>query len=461
MRDKVFIVWSGSSVVAKKVEDLLRSPQYGYDPYSGGNMENDSLFISIGDTVINQMKKCNQAIVIFEKKKDGSVSNNLFFELGYVLSRYGTRKVHCVMRESDDIDIPSDFDSCFVQKIACSNDEEFVQGIVEYFVNRQKMSITENKMSLINNRYIIHDKLVAHYSPNGSQCSDYELAQYVLFYTQACYMFGDGKTIIQELETLNRDHSNEFSDELRIAVDISLNFLKLVEKIPSEGVAYLDESECLETFAYYDSLERSANFYTNDIFYRWARVYAYQHRTFFSMICGNDDDGLDTEDRIYYYNDTIKYARLALKAIDELEESTKRWENNDSNGIFSLFRAYLHRNMYVAISFIDANDPDESKAIAEEGDNALERLKMTTIERHQLKQFFSNGNIDTKLYDNFCMEYYLALKDFLDSDLSKLLDRQTIRRCKKEIGAYLDRERGQRVQNIYLQQIEAWYNANK
>ena len=100
MKDKIFIVWSGSNKIALKVKEVLES-KYNYLCSIGGNSDNDSTFSSIGDTVLQQIKNCNQAIVIFQNKENGAVSNNLFFELGYVLARYGQKKIHCVKRKNE------------------------------------------------------------------------------------------------------------------------------------------------------------------------------------------------------------------------------------------------------------------------------------------------------------------------------------------------------------------------
>ncbi len=163
MKDKVFIAWSGSNSIALEVKRLLEK-DYNYVCSIGGNSDNSSKFSSVGDTVIQQIKSCNQAIVIFQNRKDGAVSNNLFFELGYVMAMYGMKKVHCVKRANEDVVLPSDFDNSFVEALDDRNDAtSFAQEIVAYFIGRQKMSINENKMYLINNRYLIHDKIVSHY----------------------------------------------------------------------------------------------------------------------------------------------------------------------------------------------------------------------------------------------------------------------------------------------------------
>ena len=142
MKDNIFIGWSGSSDIAVAVKKELES-KYNYRCFIGGNADNSSSFASVGDTVIRQIKSCNQAIIIFQNRSDGAVSNNLFFELGFVLASYGQPKVHCVKRETERIVLPSDFDNSFVEAVS---DDDFVGGIIKYFIDRQKLSVNTNKI---------------------------------------------------------------------------------------------------------------------------------------------------------------------------------------------------------------------------------------------------------------------------------------------------------------------------
>ena len=180
MKDRVFIAWSGTSELALRVKHILEN-RCNYKCFIGGNGTNDSNFASVGDTVLQQIKSCNQAIIIFQKRGDGLISNNLFFELGYALASYGLTKVHCVKLANEDLMLPSDFDNSFVEPIDDTDTDTLVEGIVNYFLARQKLSVNTNKMYLINNRYLIKEYIKRHFSEQGSKCSDYELVQYLLF----------------------------------------------------------------------------------------------------------------------------------------------------------------------------------------------------------------------------------------------------------------------------------------
>ena len=314
MKDKVFIAWSGSNEIAFRVKSILEK-KYNYVCSIGGNSDNNSKFSSVGDTVIQQIKSCNQAIVIFQNRRDGSVSNNLFFELGYVMAMYGMKKVHCVKRKNEEVILPSDFDNSFVETLNESGDDEaFAKNIVSYFISRQKMSINENKMYLINNRYIIHDKIVSHYSESGSKCSDYELAQYILFYMQAAHMFGDEKKTRKEISRFKQQHNYEFSNELSIAINMCLSFFDMLTNIKySEALndVYIDQ----------DTFWKFKNEYTNyyaeiiddDIgtFDEWAKLFIYEHLNYaFMLFARNETNSTDITKMLY--NKSKEYAMKVL-----------------------------------------------------------------------------------------------------------------------------------------------------
>lgn len=443
MKDRVFIAWSGSNEEAKKVKRILET-QYNYVCCIGGNADNSSKFSSVGDTVIQQIKTCNQAIVIFQNRADGAVSNNLFFELGYVLSMYGTRKIHCVKRSDEDVVLPSDFDNSFVQPIS-DTEKPFAEGIVDYFMSRQKMSVNENKMFLINNRYLLHDKIESHYSEAGSKCSDYELAQYVLFYMQAAHMFGDEKKVYNEMHEFKQRHNYEFSGELALAVNICLSFFNMVIHIKLEkdtSEVYIDRNIFWSFKSEYEHYIIAAVDDDIGIFDEWANVFIYEHLTFAYMLYANNNENNEMM-RKMLHSKSKEYAYKTIEAIEILCQRSPCRENNDEIGLISLVRAYVYRNLFL------------SKKILEE-DDAGEWLRKTLDVRASLKNNFTRGTVDTQLYNNFCMEYYLSLVNYLDNKhdidpFEKLMYRS-------EMLEYVQSVQEENNSNAYIQQIAMWCN---
>lgn len=448
MKDKVFIGWSGSNKAALEVKKLLEQNN-SYVCSIGGNSDNNSQYSSVGDTVLQQIRECNQAIIIFQNRADGAVSNNLFFELGYVLSLYGQKKVHCVKRAHEQVVLPSDFDNSFVEAIDDSgvNGKTFEQGIVEYFIGRQKMSITDNKMYLINNRYILHDKIQSHYSETGSKCSDYELAQYIMFYMQAAHMFGDEKKILKEISDFKQAHHYDFSPELALAVNICLSFFDLVLNIQVE-------KETAEVFVEKKLFWRVKQDYTHylnqiicdetGIFDEWAQTFIYEHLTYAHMLVSNNKS-LTYEVRKSLKEEAITYGNITIEKINDLLKQAPSKENNDEIGLISLLKAYVYRNIFLAKQFLGAQD-------------VFEWIDKTLKERESLKNNFSRGTIDTQLYNNFNMEYYLALVNYLS--FNKNIDHFELEMYKDEIYDYLNSIKNDDSGNAFLKQIAYWYDCH-
>lgn len=445
MKDKIFIGWSGSNDIALKIKKILEN-EYNYICCIGGNSDNSSNYASVGDTVIQQIKTCNQAIMIFQNKTGGSISNNLFFELGYVFSSYGAKKVHCVKKNDEQIILPSDFDNSFVEPIRADDEDLFIEGIIKYFLSRQKMSIDVNKMMLINNRYKIHDILQSHYSEVGSRCSDYELAQYVLFYMQAAQMFGDCIDVQRELQEFKRNHYHEFSSELELAIDVALNFFDLSRAVRAAegGRIYVDESTYFKFISTETEILDDIEDDEAGTFDEWARVFTSQHMTWaHNLYCGNIEE-VDAEMQEEGYNKTITSASLCLKYVEVLEASTPSKENNDEMGLISLLKSYVYRNVYIA-----------KKALKH--DDMMEWLEMAKKERKTLLRNFDRGALDSKLYDNFRFEYYLLLAEWLD-EKGETIDKFEKKMHLKEIKSYLKEINEEENINVYVTRIGEFCN---
>ena len=445
MKDRIFIGWSGDNAVALKVKNVLEM-RCNYKCAIGGNSDNDSKMASIGDTVIQQIKSCNQAIIIFQNRADGSVSNNLFFELGYTFASYGIAKIHCVRRSGELIKLPSDFDSAFVQPIDDSDEEKFVGGIVRYFLDRQKLSVNTNKMYLIDNRYIIRGMLKSHFSEQGSKCSDYELAQYLLFYMQAAYMFDDVKTIREEILAFKAANQHNFSTELAFAVNLSLSFFDLVLNVRNgdNGTLYIDKPTYHAFKAQYDALASELEDDPEGIFDNWAMLFLCNHMTYGNSLYTNCPD-LTPDRRKKIAQRVCDWADKCDVCAKQLKENAPLVENNDHIGILSFMLAYDYRNRFLAEHILGSPD-------------YLKWLELTRKERISLKKHFGYGSIDTHLSANIDMEYYLNLIEYLSFADELDLDEDDVEVYLDEIKGYLDREKNKTDQSKYIERIDFIYN---
>lgn len=442
MKGKVFIGWSGTLDIALRVKAALERGGNGYVCYTGGNDDNSSVNLSIGDTVLKQMNDCNQAIMIFQNKPStNEVSANLLFELGYLMSELGVQKVHCVRRAADTIVLPSDFDNALVAPIDCSDEQGFADGIVAYFQKRQKLAIDKNKMMLIDKRHVIRDYIDNHYI--CSKCSDYELAQYVLFYMQAAQMFRDEKKTAATLSAFKTQHGEAFSPELGLAVDIALAFLRFSGSLHISPSAEI-YTDLMSFVKFSDDCERFLRILgkrddPEDDFGAWARLFIEDLSAYSNMLFATNAENPD-EIRREYYTNTIEHADCALEWMTKLRHGTDNYSIFDKSNeeLFCLLSAYMYRNKYIASVYLH----DE---------RALEWLELSLNERASLKDRYEEGAIDSRLHDNFLMEYYLVLAERLTYPISPLRRQVYV----DEIQQYLAKAETDDAadRNIYLERI--------
>lgn len=439
MKDKIFIIWSGENTTALKVKHILEE-KHNYLCYVGGNHQNDSQMLSVGDTVVRQMKACNQAIVIFSNKNDRGVSNNLYFELGFVSASYGMKKVHCVKRYNDNIILPSDFDNSFVECISAEDDEMYAEGIVSYFINRQKLSVDTNKMYLINNRYLIHEMLQVHYSDVGSKCSDYELAQYVLFYTQSGILYQDEYKILEELKNFKRQYFNEFSTELHQSISLCIAYLEVASNLVStDDIVYINSDIFRSYFNVCKNLLQEINEDSLGTFNDWAKLILSENLAFVCSLYASNPDTPDNL-KLQLYRKSIDYAETGITYIDKLEHSPACKENNDNVGLVSLFKAFLFRHLFNSYRVI-------------EFEQAEKWIKLSLKERQSLLNIFDTNSVDTKIYNNFEMQYYVNLSEYIDYIKPDNIDEFEYMMYINDIDNFISKYQAERNVHAYIHKI--------
>ena len=82
------------------------------------------------------------------------------------------------------------------------------------------------------------------------------------------------------------------------------------------------------------------------------------------------------------------------------------------------------------------------------------RRRKTKKERTALKNNFETGSIDTKLCENFQMEYYLTLIEYLAYADKLHLDEDDVDGYKEDIAAFIESSRKNADHNRYIDRIE-------
>ena len=276
-KSRVFIIWNDKDIANKVSEKLV---QYQYEGIVGGS-EGAAGGRTIIDTVINGMVQCDQAIAIMKKTDDDKqISANVFLELGYAISKYGNMRTHMYFIDYDYKDVPGDLGGVWVDgsiksseikptfapanwsvfeqidKIVdtlpiektmrkavkegyktelwrVKNINEIAEEIVKSFIAHQKTVIPEDKIKVLANYYHYRNYVIDHMiSPH---CSDYELAQYIIFLTQGAYIHDDLEDFKRYLEEL---HVNgHYSPELDMSVQYALASVEVFQAVmPNEYV---------------------------------------------------------------------------------------------------------------------------------------------------------------------------------------------------------------------------------
>ena len=300
MRGNVFIGWSSSNNLAKKVKNEL--VKEGYSCVIGGN---DGLVgsLSIADTIVSQISLATQSIFIIRKNDMGFISNNVTFEIGYSVSKYNStlQKLHLFYLDIDpkDDSIPSDLLGLWATHISTEgkDDDEVVSEIVSSFMSHQKTELVENKMDLMTNWVNLYMLLSKHLDvPNHS---DFDIAQYMLIYIEStadAHAWSESREMIKQYEAL----TEEDSTELYYTINLYLVADGIMNSRQFDGLhLYINKAEMrnyrgklklmIDKMQEYSS-QSDAIFHVDPIFAKWFVMVAKYWLQFAYMLHTNDPE---------------------------------------------------------------------------------------------------------------------------------------------------------------------------
>lgn len=438
MKGKVFLAWSGTKELAVQVAERLK--QEGYFPIVGGEGQdlqgNRSGDFFVGATVLAQLDQCYQAIFIVQKKVSGFISSNLMFELGYALGKISPNRIHVYyidIEESDPM-IPSDLKGIWA-KYYSTQQEDLVERIVRKFLLNQRTIIPDNKF-MVMDAYYAQKEMIRSY-PSAPVCSEYELAQYVLFFSQSAYLFDDVDQGLYTLNTLCNEIRNEhMGQELNKVIQYARCYLELFKKWQRpKDTLYLKREDMDVIRSELLRIIREVTQWKRDDFTNWFLALLYQTVNY-ALILSSFDPEQTTETQEKMLRASEKYARLCLECCEVLAQ------DNRNAQCVNLYQAYMYRNLATMYQRMEGHDKE-----------TYEMLNASFRERLELHNYCAMGDINSRLRDNFEMEYILAmaeLVDFLKKELDPLVFqdyRQDCRRYVQKIKS-TNRERSHYAQKI-------------
>lgn len=398
-KGNVFIGWSKNHSLAGVLKEKLSS--YGFYGIVGGKTES-TIDPGVGVTVINQMKKCSSAIMLFSPVSTGPgnvLSGNMLFELGYLFGTLRLNKVLIVYLDVPMNSIPSDLHGMWDVQIgtAGKSEAEIADEIVRQFMVDEDSFLDMDKLDLLSEIERIHYLIENHI--RSPICYHDEMAQIVLLYGQAAYIFDDFTSAKQILIKLLQQ--NIPNDELQFAVLHCLNYFELTQNMQDgnrkDGKLFLSQRDyekfrdaTMEMIAEVEEFPASANAFK----YMFLTM-SYEYLTFANMMyCAGLSREEIGDDLIVYRKDCAEKCLLYCQAMIDHDPDRNR-------KLGYLFQAYVYRNMAFFHQFLGEADFDElfERSIA--------------VRKILYRQYHFSQTTAKHFVNHIRMEYFLALSDNL------------------------------------------------
>lgn len=422
MKDYVFIGWSKNLDLAIALKDKLK--EEGFNCVIGGEYELNPPDVgtrrTVHETVINQMNLCNQAILLFQKKNNKGISENLIYELGYLSAQNSYTNVHIIKIDIAENDLrlfPTDLHGVWGTNISMSDydgDNKRVAGeIVKIFKKKQYHIKKKNKFEILNNHHFVEYEMRMHFET--PTMSDYDLASEIMVYTQSAFCYQEQIDIRQKMRNFNAQMTERgnSSEELRLSVEYALVTLDLFcSTIPDKDSMSISMDE--HKFNYYlDKYNSIVNRIESKIDVE--KIYSdkdyVSENQFEVLVLGQMQEHIAYLHHVYLYkkeeiitdDDRKKYSEKGIeycnKAIDFLNVMK---DNSEDNMYAKLLLSYAYKCLSSFNANLSKNDECENYQ--------QESLKL----RSELNTYVVNTPaIRHSLKDYIMLEYYHQVIEFV------------------------------------------------
>ena len=432
MKGRIFIAWSGRNDLALQVKDYLETEDYT-GIVGGAARATTGLFV--GHTVLDEINHCNQAIFIVQKKENGIISNNLMFEFGYSLAKFNSNKIHVFYVDIDqnDTTIPSDIQGIWADYYKTADYEDVAKTISEKFLSDQRYIIPEDKMSVVNNYYGLKD-LLLHYT-ESPKCSEYELAQYILFFAIASYMHANEKEALACLQEFTKRLHNP-SKELALAASLSICYIETLSGIQKTAqTLYLRKEDFRTARRKLINMAEEVEKWQEDDFSQWLAVILYDVINYALILYASNPE--TSEERgMEFLKESLRYGVKCVEICDKL------LLNPQNQHFTELFKAYMYRNLAVAHKMLNSDT-----------ETIRSYLSASYKMRELLWDHYNEAQrINAIILENFEMEYFLALSEELEY-MEDEFDREDFR---EDCEEYIRRvQAANRERSHFIHKIES------
>lgn len=399
----IFIGWSGNKILADNVAKALNNS--GHYAIVGGGQPKDMF---VGAQIIDQINRCNTAILLIEDKKikdkKGDISPNLMFEWGYITAKFTTSNIHAFLINKKSKDLPSDLLGSWVNELtfdkSSTSSESIAEEIVDIFMQNNKDKNVCNYFDLINDW-----KRVYTYLTDTALDSAQSGCEYVLSGCLAAYYYQDNILLRQTLNSIKAPASiNNTIIFAKSYIDIFINSENMTKPLSQQ-----DFFNCMQTFEMILNRQKTLS---NDV----EMLLDILNFDAYGLACALfiKNANIDNETKEYFSEKARLYFEKDIELIDVFEDTFK---NNTC--LCLLLKSYIYND--IAHLFRDCfNDKD----------TFLKYLSLSVNERKSLHQTFSslypsNSFLSNKLEQ----EYIISLSEqcnYMENSVMKTMYQKSV-----------------------------------
>lgn len=410
---RIFIGWGGNKPLADEVAKQFKGS--GYTAIVGGDKPTD---MYVGTQVIDQIKKCDKAILLVENY-NGQISPNLLFEWGFIVAYKKIPKIHIFMINKSQRELPSDLLGVWVKELVRdANDNESDKHLAEIICNDFISDDKQNKLS--HERFNLIPEWTSNrcnFAENINNLSSDYARENIIMSCLAAYYFGDNRYLRNQLELISGD--DELNNTVTFAksyVDVFLQSGNMIHEIPPKaffGCQDVFETRLNDLKDSNDDLDVLELILCYDIYGLACTLYL-KNRNLSDTI------------RRTCINKTLECYKNAFAYLELLDD---RIDVDDC--LFNLLRAYLNNDM---ANFYQTNNLDDDKF--------LEYLDKSVAARKTLHLAFSaKYSNNAYLKNKFEQEYMIALSKqclYMTDPFKKALTIEAIKERNNDWKSELD-----------------------
>ena len=437
-RGNVYIGWSKNNSLALLLKEKLKA--HGYNAIVGGNSEAD-INADVGTTIVNQMRKCSSAIMLFTTRSLTSqaapgqeftvLSGHMLYELGYLLGKFdsiGPRRVLIVLLDVPSDIIPSDLRGMWSTQIDRLEQSDAADQILSRFLSEQRSFLVEDKLTMVSEIETQHNRILSHMQTPAYYHD--EMAQIVLLYSMAAYIYDD----INSADTLLAQLQQQAipNKELEYATALARKYFDLLLNL--KDLNQPDGQLFLSNQSYEDYVQTSLGLirvvnhnpsFSKDFQYLFLSI-AYEYLTFANMMYCTNAEPEEIDEELNEFRELC--CQNCLENCSKLIQlDTARNEN-----LGLLLSAYVTRNMAFFHQSLQLEDFDE---LFERSIGFREQLYDTYSFKPMINKQFVN---------HIWMEYALSLSDNLSLKNDELKKKRI-----QELRRYIKKTTSSRFNKLY------------